>query len=104
MRQATAFRGLLARDRLRQALAESQAWTPIESPWQLPIGLLGWACDFGRPSSRRTSWLAASDVASPTAGPQKEPPAGPRPLSADDPVLRRALELFKAPAPAKKAA
>jgi carboxyl-terminal processing protease len=33
---------------------------------------------------------------------QKEPPAGPRPLSADDPVLRKALELLKTPA--KKAA
>lgn len=44
------------------------------------------------------------DVASST-GPQKEPPAGPRPLSPEDPVLRRALELLKAPAvPAKKAA
>jgi len=42
------------------------------------------------------------DVAS--ASPQKEPPVGPRPLSSDDPVLRRALELLKAPAPAKKAA
>jgi carboxyl-terminal processing protease len=45
-----------------------------------------------------------ADVASSTASPQKEPPAGPRPLSSDDPVLRRALELLKAPAPAKKAA
>ena len=44
------------------------------------------------------------DVASSTAGAQKEPPVGPRPLSSDDPVLRRALELLKAPAPAKKAA
>ena len=44
------------------------------------------------------------DVASSTASPQKEPPVGPRPLSSDDPVLRRALELLKAPAPAKKAA
>ena len=44
------------------------------------------------------------DVASPGASPQKEPPAGPRPLSSDDPVLRRALELLKAPASAKKAA
>jgi carboxyl-terminal processing protease len=33
---------------------------------------------------------------------QKEPAAGPRPLSPEDPVLRRALELFKTPA--KKAA
>jgi carboxyl-terminal processing protease len=42
------------------------------------------------------------DVSS-TPDPQKEPQAGPRPLSSDDPVLRKALELFKAPA-AKKAA
>ena len=42
------------------------------------------------------------DDASATTGPQKEPPAGPRPLSVDDPVLRKALELLKAPA--KKAA
>lgn len=35
-------------------------------------------------------------------GAQKEPPAPPRPLSPDDPVLRKALELLKAPA--KKAA
>jgi len=35
---------------------------------------------------------------------QKETPAMPRPLSADDPVLRKALELFNAPATAKKAA
>jgi len=40
------------------------------------------------------------DVA--TAGPQKEPPPGPRPLSPDDPVLQRALQLLKTPA--KKAA
>jgi carboxyl-terminal processing protease len=43
------------------------------------------------------------DDSSATTGPQqKEPPAGPRPLSADDPVLRKALELLKAPV--KKAA
>jgi carboxyl-terminal processing protease len=41
------------------------------------------------------------DVAA-SAGAQKEAPAPPRPLSPDDPVLRRALELLKAPA--KKAA
>ncbi|HYA61911.1 MAG TPA: S41 family peptidase [Candidatus Sulfotelmatobacter sp.] len=41
------------------------------------------------------------DVAA-APGPQKEVPAGPRPLSADDPVLRRALELLNTPA--KKAA
>lgn len=42
------------------------------------------------------------DDSSSTTGPQKEPPPGPRPLSADDPVLRRALDLLKSPA--KKAA
>jgi len=40
------------------------------------------------------------DVA--TNGPQKEPPAPPRPLSPDDPVLQKALQLLKTPA--KKAA
>jgi carboxyl-terminal processing protease len=44
------------------------------------------------------------DDSSSNAGPQKEPPPGPKPLSADDPVLRRALELFHSPATAKKAA
>jgi carboxyl-terminal processing protease len=40
-----------------------------------------------------------------TAGPQKDVPPGPKPLSADDPVLRKALELLHAPATtAKKAA
>lgn len=42
-----------------------------------------------------------ADVAE-TPGAAKEPSAGPRPLSPDDPVLRKALDLFKAPA--KKAA
>jgi carboxyl-terminal processing protease len=37
-----------------------------------------------------------------TTTPQKELPPGPRPLSADDPVLQRALQLLKTPA--KKAA
>jgi carboxyl-terminal processing protease len=41
------------------------------------------------------------DVAA-APGAEKELPAGPRPLSADDPVLRKALELLNAPA--KKAA
>lgn len=41
------------------------------------------------------------DVAT-TPDSQKEPPPGPRPLSPDDPVLRKALELLKTPA--KKAA
>jgi carboxyl-terminal processing protease len=44
------------------------------------------------------------DDASANTGSQKEPPVGPKPLSADDPVLRKALELFKAPARVKKAA
>jgi hypothetical protein len=35
-------------------------------------------------------------------GAQKEPAPGPRPLSADDPVLQKALQLLKNPA--KKAA
>jgi carboxyl-terminal processing protease len=39
-----------------------------------------------------------------TSGPQKEPPPGPKPLSGDDPVLRKALELFHTPTAAKKAA
>lgn len=39
-----------------------------------------------------------------TAGAQKEAPAGPKPLSPEDPVLRKALELFHAPMQAKKAA
>lgn len=41
------------------------------------------------------------DVAA-APGVEKEPPAGPRPLPADDPVLRKALELLNVPA--KKAA
>ncbi len=51
---------------LRQALAESQAWTPMPSPWTLPTGLASLAA-LGRPLSRSTSWLAASDRASPMA-------------------------------------
>src|SRR5437016_10405703 len=35
---------------------------------------------------------------------QKEPGLGPRPLSPEDPIFHRALDLLKAPAPAKKAA
>lgn len=35
---------------------------------------------------------------------QKQEKTEPRPLSADDPIFQRALELLKAPAPAKKAA
>jgi carboxyl-terminal processing protease len=37
-------------------------------------------------------------------GVQHEPAQGPRPLSQEDPVLRKALELLKNPAPVKKAA
>ena len=40
-----------------------------------------------------------------SATPQKEPPQlGPRPLSSEDPVLRKALDLLKNPAAVKKAA
>jgi hypothetical protein len=40
-----------------------------------------------------------------SATPQKEPPPlGPRPLSSEDPVLRKALDLLKSPAAVKKAA
>ncbi|HKN26069.1 MAG TPA: S41 family peptidase [Candidatus Acidoferrum sp.] len=44
------------------------------------------------------------DDSSSTAGAQKEPPPGPKPLSADDPVLRKALELLHTPVATKKAA
>jgi carboxyl-terminal processing protease len=44
------------------------------------------------------------EEAAPASGLQKEPAAGPRPLSTDDPVLHRALDLLKNPSAAKKAA
>ena len=44
------------------------------------------------------------DDSSASSNSQKEPPLGPRPLSSEDPVLRKALELLKNPAPVKKAA
>jgi carboxyl-terminal processing protease len=45
------------------------------------------------------------DSAATTAsGPQKEAPQPPKPLSADDPVLKKALDLFHNPPAAKKAA
>jgi carboxyl-terminal processing protease len=44
------------------------------------------------------------DDSTSNAGPQKEPPPGPKPLSADDPVLRKALELFHNNVVTKKAA
>jgi carboxyl-terminal processing protease len=57
-----------------------------------------------RASSSLSDDSDEGDDASANTGAQKEPPVGPKPLSADDPVLRKALELLKAPAPAKKAA
>ncbi len=45
---------------------------------------------------------ADEDTAAPARGTQKEPAAGPRPLSVEDPVYRKALELLKTPT--KKAA
>jgi len=47
---------------------------------------------------------AGDDDTTPAAGGQKEPGLGPRPLSPEDPIYHRALDLLKAPAPAKKAA
>lgn len=44
------------------------------------------------------------DGGAPAAEGQKEPGLGPRPLSPEDPIYHRALDLLKAPAPAKKAA
>jgi carboxyl-terminal processing protease len=44
------------------------------------------------------------DDSTAAAGPQKEPPPGPKPLSPDDPVLRKALELLHAPAAMTKKA
>jgi len=45
---------------------------------------------------------ADEDTAPPPAEAQKEPGLGPRPLSPEDPIFHRALDLLKAPA--KKAA
>ena len=47
---------------------------------------------------------SADDDAAPAPEAQKEPGLGPRPLSPEDPIFHRALDLLKAPAPAKKAA
>ena len=44
------------------------------------------------------------DDSTASTGPQKEPPPGPKPLSPDDTVLRKALELLHAPAAATKKA
>jgi carboxyl-terminal processing protease len=46
---------------------------------------------------------SGDDDTTPAAGP-KEPGLGPRPLSPEDPIFHRALDLLKAPVPAKKAA
>lgn len=45
---------------------------------------------------------SADDESTPTPAPSKEPGLGPRPLSPEDPIFHRALELLKAPV--KKAA
>jgi len=42
------------------------------------------------------------DASDDSSGSAKEPPSGPRPLSPEDPVFHKALDLLKAPA--KKAA
>ena len=47
---------------------------------------------------------SGDDDTAPAPTGQREPGLGPRPLSPEDPVYHRALELLKAPAPAKKAA
>jgi carboxyl-terminal processing protease len=47
---------------------------------------------------------AGDDETAPASEGQKEPGLGPRPLSPEDPIYHRALDLLKAPAPAKKAA
>ena len=60
------LRRLLTRAMFRQALAASEACTPTEAPWTLPIGLAG-ESSFLRPGSCSTSWFAASEIASPTA-------------------------------------
>src|SRR5262249_57683525 len=85
-RHTTRLRALAAALRLRQALAESQACRPIESPWTLPAGLLG-ASSRGRPLSRRINWLAASETASPTAPGVLPPPPPNPPAPAPPPPL-----------------
>src|SRR5215469_6139093 len=47
---------------------------------------------------------SGDDETAPAPAGQREPGLGPRPLSPEDPVYHRALELLKAPAPGKKAA
>ena len=71
IKQAKVFLELLTWARLRQAQAESQAWTPMLSPWTLPGGLPIDSSLGLRPRSRSTSWFAASEMASPTAAAEK---------------------------------
>ena len=61
MRQAALFRRLLTRAMFGQAFAESQAWTPIESPWTLPGRLVapGLLSCCGRHRARLAGWLPA---------------------------------------------
>ena len=47
---------------------------------------------------------SGDDDTPPAPASQREPGLGPRPLSPEDPIYHRALDLLKAPAPAKKAA
>ena len=58
------LRRLLTRAIFRQALAASEAWTPTDAPWTLPLGLAA-VSSLLRPGSCSTSWLAASEIASP---------------------------------------
>jgi carboxyl-terminal processing protease len=46
----------------------------------------------------------SDDDAASTTGTSKAAPSGPRPLSPEDPIYRKAIDLLKNPAPAKKAA
>ncbi|HVH61427.1 MAG TPA: S41 family peptidase [Candidatus Sulfotelmatobacter sp.] len=57
-----------------------------------------------RADAQDDSEAGDDDSGAPAAEGQKEPGLGPRPLSPEDPIYHRALDLLKAPAPAKKAA
>src|SRR5262245_49830586 len=69
------LRGLLTRAMFRQALAESLAWTPMESPWTMPAGLLGAVWDLGRRASGGGSWLADGGAKHKLVGGQLDHPA-----------------------------
>ena len=58
------LRRSLTRAMFRQALAASEACTPTDAPWTLPFGFAGESACL-RPGSWSTSWLAASEIASP---------------------------------------